>query len=361
MRNIGLLTLLALLLAACSDVEITHQNQAEFKDLDFDYNDHELDLILDNDIVKLGRVLFYDNLLSLNGNVSCATCHKQELAFADDVALSKGFLDGLTVRNSQPLINTHFNKSFFWDSRTRNIQDAVAMPIFDTKEMGLNPQDLLKRINNSDYYMDLIENAFPGFTRESEGQITGLMTQTTVQHALAEFVSSIISTDSKFDASMRQATTEEVLSEEEQAGLELFDMHCNACHSALGDAIEIDGPVSTNPYVGLPDVGLVNIGLEPMDESSFQGVRFRIPTLRNIGSTAPYMHDGRFETLREVIDHYDDGVEGFRVDHRLLDEDGEIKKLELTDLEKDQLESFLLTLTDHKIETDKKWSDPFIR
>ena len=129
----------------------------------------------------------------------------------------------------------------------------------------------------------------------------------------------------------------------------------------MGDSVQeqTDDDRDTNPYLGLPDVRLVSIGLDPVDGRQ---TSVRIPTLRNIEDTGPYMHDGRFETLQDVIEHYNEGVTGPLVDDRLRDEDtGLIKRLDLSDEEKMQLESFLLALSDDKILLEEKWSDPFIR
>jgi len=359
---IGLLSVAFILTLGCTDLEITHEFPAEFRNLDFDYSDNDLELAIDNDKAVLGRVLFYDKMLSLNGNVSCASCHKQEFAFGDNIDLSAGFLDGDTKTNSPTLINAHFNSSFFWDSRSRHLTSAVTLPIFDPTEMGMTLEDLVLRVNNTEHYSELIKAAFPELRRIGpDGMISFQdLRGRHIGEALAEFVSTIITVDSKFDQSQR-LPNEDILSKDELAGLELFEMHCNACHSALGDSVqeETEDDTDTNPYLGLPDVRLVSIGLDPVDGRQ---TSVRIPTLRNIDNTGPYMHDGRFETLQEVIEHYNDGVRGPLLDERLRDEEtGLIKRLDLTDEEKMQLESFLLTLSDDKILLEEKWSDPFIR
>ncbi len=355
-KQLSLFLFLALI-CACTTVEIDHQQPIELRDLEHNYDIEELSLEFDIDKVKLGRVLFYDNLLSLNGNVSCATCHQQEFAFGDNMAFSNGFQSGETFKNTPTLINAHFNSTFFWDSRSTTFVGAVLAPAFDTNEMGMDEEHLMQRINNADHYTDLIAAAYPDYMEpQSDGSSKANIKVKHVGEALAEFVSTMTAVDSKFD-NVGKASA--VMSTDEQAGLELFQTHCNSCHTAIGDAV-VSAAVPPKYYTGGSRTStLVNIGLELLP-GQLQQVSVRIPTLRNIGSTAPYMHDGRFKTLQEVIDHYDEGVTGNNIDGRLRDETGKNQRLNLSGEEKRQLESFLLTLTDKVLETDEKWSSPFV-
>ncbi len=351
--SFGLFALFSIV--ACNDYSVTTNGEAKFKNLSFDYNNAELETSFDSDIVALGRVLFYDEILSKNGNVSCASCHKQNLAFSDDVALSEGFQKGKTLRNTPGLINLQFGETFFWDARSHNLRDAVIMPVFDHNEMGMTEEELVARIDNVEYYDDLITNAF-GDKNANKARISA---------ALAEFVGSIISVDSELDAFLKTSDSN-ILSQDESDGLMLFEQHCNTCHTALGDIEftnngQIPDNHNNNPYMGTGNSSLVNIGLE-IAIGDFNNRRVRIPSLRNIGSTAPYMHDGRFETLEEVIEHYDENVQNTSsLDFRLKGDDGRPQDLNLKEEEKAQLKAFLLTLSDDSIETDERWSDPFIR
>ncbi len=351
MRYLGLIFILAMLFA-CSEYNVTQGEVVEFKNLDFDYSDNMMEQQFDEEAVQLGRVLFYDNILSKNGNVSCASCHKQEFAFSDDVAFSIGFLDGETFRNTPTLINNQFNTTFFWDGRASRLEQAVALPIFDHNEMGMSESDLIQRINNAEYYDDLIMDAFgrPDISRHD------------ISFALAQFVGSIISIDSRLDKFMKDRS-DDILDKDEHAGLELFETHCNTCHSALGERVDNGQTqvVSDDPYMGTGSRSLVDIGL-PVDFTGTRDTRVRIPSLRNLSKTAPYMHDGRFETIREVIDHYNDDIEDRpTLDSRLKDQFGQVVDMNMTEKEKDQLEKFLLTLRDTRVETDERWSDPFVR
>jgi len=363
MKYISILSILLILAFAnsCAKVEVIQDEPIELSQLDFNYDLEELDLDFDEAKVQLGRVLFYDDLLSLNGKVSCGSCHRQEYAFGDNQAFSEGFEGKATFKNTPTLVNVHLNSTFMWDSRITTIVSASLTPAFDSNEMGLKSGDLVNRVNHAPHYGDLIAAAFPEHTDvQEDGTVIGTLKINHVGEALAEFIKTLTAVESKFDIAGK-ASSAVSMSKDEEAGLELFRTHCNSCHTALGDAV-FAGDRPPVYYGGNTNAGFgtVNIGLDLLP-GQLQQVNSRIPTLRNIGSSAPYMHDGRFETLREVIDHYDDGVKGERIDARLLDDKGAIKKLNLSDTEKDQLERFLLTLTDATIETAEKWSDPFIK
>jgi cytochrome c peroxidase len=341
-------------IVACNDYSVTTNGDVEFKNLDFDYNNSELSTSFDTDVVALGRVMFYDNILSKNGNVSCASCHKQEFSFADDLVLSDGFLKGKTLKNTPGLINLEFGETFFWDARSFDLNEAVIMPIFDHLEMGMTEEELVSRIDNTEYYDDLFANAY-GDKKASKARIA---------NALAEFVGSIISIDSELDAFLKSDDAN-ALSQVETNGLKLFEQHCNTCHTALGDAeFDTDGQTTNNntndnPYMGTGNSSLVSIGLDNVD---IRNRMVRIPSLRNIGSTAPYMHDGRFESLDDVIDHYDRNINDNdpTLDFRLR-ENGRALRLNLSSTEKNELKAFLLTLSDDAVETDERWSNPFVQ
>lgn len=343
-----------ILIGSCSKYEVTPSENTEFKNLDFNYSDNKLNEAVNDDVAALGRVLFYDEILSRNGNVSCASCHKQEFSFGDNVDKSVGFLDGLTDNNTPTLINSKFNDSFFWTSRTNDFREAVSMPIFDHKEMGMNVDELLKRVENAEYYKPLLADAY------GNHDVSILK----LKDALAEFVGSMISVNSRVDQFL--AGDMDALNHDEVEGMRLFDQSCNSCHTVISngfDPNDIQNNFSDeDPYLGTGrgTQNLVDIGL-PSEGAFLNAVR--IPSLRNIQSTGPYMHDGRFESLMDVVEHYDDGVELTpMLDFRLRDQNtGLAQKLELKEKEKDQLVAFLKTLSDDEIKEDEKFSDPFIR
>lgn len=303
----------------------------------------------------LGRVLFYDKQLSLNNTVSCGSCHHQELAFADGLAKSAGFEGRRTSRNAMAIVNAGLNNNLFWDSRVQSTESLISEPIQNHIEMGM--EDLValsSKLSKLEYYPNLFKNAF-GDEAINEERIADAMSQ---------FLNSMVSFDSKFDRESNNNFAG--FSTLEKAGMELFTsqrLQCQGCHSSKMFSAP-DAPFQ--PYGGPaenggPDTrGTANIGLEMdyEDEGRFQG-QFKIPTLRNIALTGPYMHDGRFASLREVIDHYDKNI----VPHPNLDskfmQNGQTQRLNLTELEKTALLAFLGTLTDESFISDPKFSDPF--
>lgn len=314
---------------------------------------------------ELGRVLFYDNNLSLNKSVSCASCHKQQFAFADNVALSRGFDNVLTTRNSMPIQNLSsgmFNDSFermafvsngtavgqlFWDGRETNLAEMVLKPIANHGEMGIRDFDwLVNRISRLDYYQQGFANVFG-----EESTIDKL----TISVALASFVSSITSHETKLDAFF---FGEEELSSQELEGMRLFfeKYDCNGCHRVQSPSGYLQAGVFAN--VGL-DLVYEDPGLSEVTQRSSDNGSFKIPSLRNVAVTAPYMHDGRFETLDEVLEHYSDGISANpNLDTRLKEGDSPMV-LNITNEEKRAIKAFLNTLTDVNMLTNPNYSNPF--
>ncbi len=308
----------------------------------------------------LGRVLFYDRKLSLNNSVSCASCHKQTLAFADNEAFSRGFENKMTVRNSMPIQNIgntldstvigfpgQLPTFLFWDGREQNLTVMVTKPILNHIEMGYNDlSGLEEKLATVPYYEELFEKAYGDKT----------ITKERIAEAIASFVESITSQQTKFDNTMRGLGQ---LTAIEQKGRSLFTStyDCNSCH-------QIENPhgyilAGTFANIGLDknyaDPGLANVTHNPSDDG-----KFKIPSLRNVALTAPYMHDGRFETLDDVMDHYSDGIEDNpNVDFRLRNPDGTPKRMEIPEGDRTAIIAFLHTLTDYGMITDQKFSDPF--
>ena len=290
----------------------------------------------------LGRVLFYDTRLSRNHAVSCATCHRQEHGFSDPQPLSAGFEGGRTARHSMALGTARFdsNRRFFWNGRARTLEALTLEPIQDPIEMGMTLDDLTARLDSTAFYPDLFADAFgsPEITSER------------ISRALSQFIRSIVATNSRYDAARRaqggmHGRPMEGLTDQENLGLQLFfDRGCGSCHA--GDL-----------FMG---TGFANNGLDSIpDPDTFIG-RFKIVSLRNVALTAPYMHDGRFGTLEEVIEHYDSGVRANPgLDMRLLGRDGGPLRMNLSADERAALVAFLHTLTDSTLTTDPRWSDPF--
>lgn len=317
---------------------------------------------------QLGRVLFYDKSLSLNNAVSCGSCHLQSRAFADDSQFSTGFENVSTDRNTPPIQNlTEIGQALFWDGRERVLQNMVMQPIFNHVEMGMrNTVELTNKVAAKEYYKELFQKAFG----------TEEVTFARISEALGGFTKAIVSRGSKFDQSTGFITFPNPngnnmtqLNSEEQKGFDLFfsKYDCGSCHNVFS-AKGYDVPIN----FGISDGSeLVNIGLDANYNDNGLGTltgdasddgKFKIPNLRNIALTGPYMHDGRFSTLDEVIEHYNTGIQTHpNLDSRLKNDDGSAKVMNITAEEKAQMIAFLHSLTDMQLVQDPKFSDPFKR
>lgn len=300
---------------------------------------------------ELGRVLFYDKRLSLNQTVSCSSCHQQAHGFSDPRPFSVGFEGGLTGRNSMGLAHArwYLRRSFFWDERAATLEDQVLQPIQNTVEMGMTLPALEARLNAEPFYTDLFSRVFG----------TPAVTSARISRALAQFVRSIVSTQSKYDLGVAQGFTN--FTAQENQGRNIFFStvgNCGACHGTDNFVPGGGAPTNNgleNPYV---DKGIGDITGLVQDEG-----RFKVPSLRNIELTGPYMHDGRFTSLEQVVEHYNSGV----VDHPNLspplrlppNQGGGVRRLNLTTVQKAALVAFLKTLTDPNLATDPKYGDPF--
>jgi cytochrome c peroxidase len=310
-----------------------------------------------NEGATLGRVLFYDTNLSLTGTVSCSSCHKQAFAFGDSDIQSTGHDGGLTGRHSPRLSSARFGEEekFFWDERAGSLEIQTTMPIQDHVEMGFSGDDgdpdidsLISKLNNTYYYNELFNLAFGDQT----------ITEERMQNAMAQFVRSMQSFDSKYDFGRGQVGNNNVdfpnFTTEENNGKALYmsnnETGCNRCHRA--PEFDIDPDSDNNGVIGVAGAGGIDL------------TNVRSPSLRDIvnnsgAENGPYMHDGSLATLMDVINHYDDipnNSSNTNLDNRLKGNGG---NLNLTDTEKDELLAFLGTLGGSDLYTNEKWSDPF--
>jgi cytochrome c peroxidase len=292
----------------------------------------------------LGRVLFYDKRLSANNTTSCASCHLQQVAFADTAQFSRGFLGGLTGRHSMALTNARWYRTgrFFWDERAATLEAQVLQPIQNAVEMGLSLADLKVKVATTSYYPGLFSAAFG----------TPEVNETRIATALAQFVRSMASFQSKYDRAFTTAAGGPpnfagVLSADEEAGRQLFAGRagCARCH--VTDAQSLDQPR--------------NDGLEAVTVDTGAGLgRFKSPSLRNVGLRSRFMHDGRFTTLAQVVNHYNSGIQDNpNLDPRLRAPNGQPQRLGLTPTEVAQLVSFMHALTDSTIVTAPRFKSPF--
>lgn len=291
---------------------------------------------LDSFKVELGRHLFYDTLLSSNNTISCASCHSSYNAFSHtDHDLSHGIHDQIGTRNAPALFNLAWQKTFMWDGAINHLDMQPLAPISHPKEMGETITSVVKKLNRSDFYRKLFYQAY------SDSGITGER----VLKALAQFQLTLISANSKYDEVKKGKTT---FSEQEQKGYQLFLNNCNACHAE---------PMFTNYLFannGLPvDTTLNDFGRGTVTKKSEDSLLFKIPSLRNLSYTYPYMHDGRFKKLQQVINHYTNGIE----QNKTLS--NELKKpILLSSNDKVDLIAFLLTLNDREFVFNSKHQYP---
>ena len=313
-----------------------------------------------DDGATLGRVLFYDTRLSANDSVTCASCHRQRHGFSDPRTFSVGFDGRSTRRHAMSLTNARYyaRGRFFWDERAETLESQVLAPIQDPREMGLPLEALEERLRAAPYYPPLFERAFG----------TPAITADRIARALAQFVRALVSYRSPYDAARAAGPPGSPpfaaqLTGTERLGHRLFVAVPGAGMRAAGCARCHATGVQTS-------LSPRNIGLDPAgnDDDGAGDGRFKAPSLRNVAVRAPYMHDGRFATLREVITHYNAEVQPHPfldmtlLDRRLAVTGGPVRpvRLNLSDAEIDALIAFLHTLTDEAFLTDPKFADPFV-
>uniref|UniRef100_UPI001C8C9016 MbnP family protein n=2 Tax=Pelagicoccus albus TaxID=415222 RepID=UPI001C8C9016 len=286
--------------------------------------------------VALGKKLFEDPVLSSDGKVSCVSCHDRSHAFTDTKALSSGVGGRLGRRNSMPLFNLAWSKHFFWDGRVSNLAEQALHPLVDPNEMGETLPSVISKLEADEEYVRGFEKAFGA--EEIEPELIGL--------AIEQFLLTLVSQDSRFDRAMRG---EVELTDQEKEGFSLFvtehdpkrglrGADCFHCH---GGSLFVSKEFANNGLgVDSADLGRFEASNKKMDTGSF-----KVPSLRNVAVTAPYMHDGRFASLEAVVEHYNSGVQrGAFLDPNLSKHPA--AGLQLTDNEKAALVAFLETLTD---------------
>ena len=302
--------------------------------------------------IALGRHLFYDPILSRDSTISCASCHQQDKSFSDGLALSEGVDGRRTKRSAMPIINLAYHyKNFFWDGRTKTLEEQALEPIIDTLEMDFNWESVEERLQQHVDYPFYFRKAF-GI--ENPPEITKELTA----KAIAQFERSMVSYNSKYDRVVR---AEAEYTEEEFRGHQIFfdadEEHiptgeCAHCHTEpLFTNLEFfnNGIQLAEDLDAFKDEGRGEVTNYYYDKG-----KFKTPTLRNIALTAPYMHDGRFQTLEEVIDHYISGG------HFTINVSPNVRQLKLTEADKKALIAFLHCLTDSTFIEEERFSDPFL-
>lgn len=291
---------------------------------------------LSKEKILLGRALFHDPILSADKTISCTSCHSQYNAFTHtDHKLSHGIYDSIGIRNSPALMNLAWQNSFMWDGSIHHLDVQSLAPISSKREMGSSIDTVVQRLSNSDIYQNLFKNAYG--SEKATGEKT--------LKALSAFMLTLVSANSKYDKVKRK---EESFTSQEENGYLLFKKNCNSCHTE---------PLFTNhnfEYNGLSlDSNLNDIGRMNITKNSEDTLKFKVPTLRNIEFSYPYMHDGRFKRITDVLNHYTSGIERSNTLSSVLKND-----IVLTENEKVDLMSFLLCLTDKEFLFNKKFNYP---
>lgn len=336
-----------------------------------------------NHKIELGRMLFYDPILSKNNTIACASCHKQEFAFSDTARFSKGIFGKTISRNAMSLVNLKWQKRFFWDGRASSLEEQVLSPIVHPKEMGEDLERLVQKLSKHPKYPALFKKAFD-LPKIDTNQISS---------ALSSFLRSIISMNSPidkiFEDPKNRTMDEHTNQSSEKSDLlvmkNLLENSLNSQTLFLKSALlqkkgKVDYSdrsmlvfvvcIQCHDKNFLGDPGLMkNNGLESVLKDKGLGAithnkkdegLFKVPTLRNIFKTPPYMHDGRFKTIDEVLDFYSTGIQDHPNLDPLLKESGKPIQFNLTKREKEEIKEFLLLAQDDSLFTSKKFSNPFL-
>lgn len=331
---------LALFFLNCSDKDSGYQPTAQPLEIPQLFSDNIIAPVIPTNNpqtaegIALGKKLFFDRILSADGTQSCASCHAPQNAFTDNTPTSDG-IDGIFGnRNSMPLFNLAWNYSerFTWDGKELSLERQAEEPVQNPIEMHSNWDNVVTRLQDHPEYPELFDLAFK----------TSTITKALTTKAIAQFERTLISANSKFDRySLGQAT----LTPQELNGLDIFLREdkgdCFHCHGNPNNPLWTDNDFHNNGLdTTFSDLGLGGVTGDPGDNG-----KFRTPSLRNLAYTSPYMHDGRFATLEEVIDHYSEGLKDSPTVDPLMkkvDEGG----VQLTTQEKADLKAFLLSLSD---------------
>lgn len=297
--------------------------------------------------VELGRLLFYDTRLSGNNSISCGSCHRQNIAFSDSVALNSIGVSGVKLpRHSPALINLAWaNNGLFWDGGSTNLESQAFGPLTNVDELHQNLTELEHELKQVPAYIKMFKLVFNSEIKSAH-----------IVKALAQFQRTLVSGNSKYDQYIRREQPT-VLTTQELAGLNLVNAKCRSCHT--GELFTDNGyhnngidAIFNNEHEGIHQ-GKYRITQIPFDLG-----KFKTPTLRNIMLTAPYMHDGRFKNIDEVLEHYNTGLRNSATVDPLLFQNHNQLGIPISIIEKEAIKAFLHTLTDNDFITNKKFSHP---
>ena len=290
---------------------------------------------------ELGKKLFYDGRLSSDGTISCGFCHEQQHAFTHHGhTVSQGVNGQTGTRNSPSIQNLGFQNTFMYDGATEHLNLQPIIPITSAIEMNGNFSQIVAMMNADAEYKKLFGLAFPGKPINTENMLK----------AMGQFLVMVTSSNSRFDK-FRRNETGGTLTQEEQDGYAIFNQKCASCHATdlFTDNSFRNNGLAVNPLVN--DIGRYRVSL--LDEDKYT---FKVPSLRNVEKTKPYMHDGRFLTLEAVLNHYSSGIVNSATLDSSLKTNGTLG-IPLTPLEKTKIIAFLKTLTDNQYLNDKRFSE----
>jgi cytochrome c peroxidase len=323
-QKLGLIFAVLLMLTACGrkdeKLEIRFYKPANFPEPVYDFSKNPVT----SAGFRLGKELFYDGRLSRDGSINCGSCHEQSAAFTQHGHdLSHGIDDRLTLRNALPIMNLAWEKNFFWDGGVFHLDLFAVSPIENPDEMDESLSNVLEKLRKDAKYRRLFKEAFGSEDITTERFLK----------ALSQFQLMCISANSRYDKYVRGEGVQ--LSGEEKAGLDVFKQKCASCHAG---ELFTDLSFRNNglKVFNADDTGRGRITLNPEDK-----YKFKVPSLRNVEASAPHMHDGRFRTLDEVLEHYASGIQPSETLDPLLR-----NGIPLSAAEREQLKAFLLTLKD---------------
>lgn len=290
---------------------------------------------------ELGKKLFYDGRLASDGIVSCGFCHEQSSAFTHHGhTFSHGVENAVGTRNTPPIQNLAFQTSYMWDGAVSHLDLQSILPFTNPIEMNGNFSDAINMMKSDTEYIKLYKQAFPDGQVNSENMLK----------ALGQFMVMVTSSNSRFDK-FRRNETGGTLTTEELAGYAIFNQKCASCHAT---DIFTDNSFRNNGLTINPNIN--DIGYFRVTELEQDKYKFKVPSLRNIEKTAPYMHDGRFFTLEAVLEYYDSGVSNVQNLDPSLNNNGTLG-IPLNAIQKTQLIAFLKTLTDNEFLSDSRFSE----
>jgi cytochrome c peroxidase len=287
--------------------------------------------------IELGRYLFYDPVLSIDSTVSCASCHKIGLGFADSVSVTPGVEGRLAMRNAPTLTNVAYNPTYLFDGHLKTLEMQVLVPVQEHAEMAFNIVDASQRLKKNSNYVQM---SYEAYDRAPDPFV--------ITRALSAFERTLISGDSRYDQFFYQ--NKDVLTRSEKRGMNLFfnKLHCSTCHGGFN--FTNFSTQNNGLYKHYADSGRMRVTMLEEDRAVF-----KVPTLRNIALTAPYMHDGSMPTLEAVIRHYESGGKSH------MNKNQVIQPFKLSNRQRRDLIHFLKTLTDESFIQNPQFTSPFIQ